>query len=56
MVAGPWEADPERAWLNYLAPLSQKIMGKCIGDTIELDHAGASGTYEVAALGNALLP
>ncbi len=51
---GPWDADPDTNVLNYLAPLSQKMMGKRVGDTIEFDHTGANGTYEVVSLHNGL--
>jgi transcription elongation factor GreA len=51
---GPWEADAEKGRLNYRAPLAQAVLGKRIGDTIEFDHTGAAGTYEIVALENAL--
>jgi transcription elongation GreA/GreB family factor len=51
---GPWEADTEKGRLNYRAPLAHTVLGKRIGDTIEFDHTGAVGTYEIVALENAL--
>lgn len=51
---GPWEADAEEGRLNYGAPLAQKVLGKRIGDTVEFDHTGAAGTYEIVALENVL--
>jgi len=53
-LVGPWEADAEKGRLNYRAPLAQTILGKRIGDTIECDHTGATGTYAIVALDNAL--
>jgi len=52
-IAGPWEADSSKAWYNYKTPLAQKLLGKRVGDTVEFEHTGANGTYEIVALGNA---
>ena len=52
--AGPWEADLDRCWFNYQVPLAQTVMGKRIGEKVELNHADTSGTYEIVELHNAL--
>ncbi len=51
---GAWDADPNKGWLNYKAPLALKVMGKRIGDVIEFDHSGAAGSYKIVALEDAL--
>lgn len=51
---GPWEADPAKRIVNYQAPISQSLMGKRIGETVELNLSEATGTYEVFKLENAL--
>jgi len=51
---GPWEADVDRGFFNYRAPLSQEIMGRKIGDTVEFAHSGQTGVFEVIELHNAL--
>ena len=53
-IVGPWEADLERGWVNYKAPLAGKVLGLRIGDTVEFDHSAAKGTYEITAFENAL--
>ena len=53
-LVGPWEADIDKGWVNYKAPLASKILGLKIGDTVEFDHSAAKGTYEILALDNAL--
>jgi hypothetical protein len=35
--------------------LAQKLMGKVVGDTVELDHVSQPGLYELVRLGNALV-
>ena len=51
---GPWEADGQKGLFNYLAPVPQKIMGKRIGSTVQLDHGDTSGEYELVAVENVL--
>ncbi len=51
---GPWEADLDRSWFNYGAPVARKVLGKHIGDVVEFDHGDVAGSYEIVALGNAL--
>jgi transcription elongation GreA/GreB family factor len=55
VMLSPWEADLERGWFNYKAPLAQKMMGKAVGDTVELDHVPQPGRYEIVRLANALV-
>jgi transcription elongation factor GreA len=55
-ILGPWEADPSTGTFSYQTPVAQRILGKRIGDTVEFDHTGAAGTYEVVALDNVLRP
>lgn len=52
---GPWEADLAKGLFNYKAPLPQKVMGKRVGDEVDFDHTGASGTYRITSLHNSLL-
>jgi transcription elongation GreA/GreB family factor len=51
---GPWEADGDKARFNYRAPIARKVLGKQIGDVVELDHGDTEGSYEIVALTNAL--
>jgi transcription elongation factor GreA len=52
--AGPWEADAEKGWFNYRAPLPQSLMGKRVGEVVEFDHSGVVGQYEIESVHNAL--
>lgn len=51
---GPWDTDAERGLYNYLAPLGQKVLGRKVGDRLELDHTGAQGQYRIVSLENGL--
>ena len=35
-VVGPLDADPDRDIINYMAPLGKTVLGKSVGDVIEL--------------------
>jgi transcription elongation GreA/GreB family factor len=54
-VLGPWETDVEAGIINYQTPLAHNILGKGIGDTVELDHEDAIGEYRVVAISAHLL-
>jgi transcription elongation factor GreA len=51
---GPWDADIEKGWFNYKAPLALSLMGMRVGDTVDLDHDGANGSFELVELSNVL--
>ncbi|MEO0082085.1 MAG: GreA/GreB family elongation factor [candidate division WOR-3 bacterium] len=36
-ILGPWDSDPDRGVISYLAPLGQKLLSRKPGETIELD-------------------
>ncbi|MGD2109077.1 MAG: GreA/GreB family elongation factor [Phycisphaerae bacterium] len=55
-ILGPWEADSEKNCYNYKTPLAQKLLGKRVGDTVEFEHTGATGTYEIVSISNVLAP
>ena len=51
---GPWDADIERHVYNYKAPVAQALMGKTVGQTVELTTADPQGSYEIVAIENGL--
>lgn len=51
---GPWEADATHGWYNYKAPMSQRVLGKRVGDSIDFDLSELSGTFDIAELHNGL--
>jgi transcription elongation GreA/GreB family factor len=54
-ILGPWEAAMSASVFNYKAPLMQRILGLRVGDTVDFEHKGASGTYKVVRITNSLL-
>lgn len=47
---GPWESDLDSQIINYQAPISQKIMGLRVGDTVEMELGDFKGKLEVRAI------
>jgi transcription elongation GreA/GreB family factor len=47
---GPWEADVEQRVLNYQAPLSRSVMGRTVGDAVDIDLGDTHGTYRITAI------
>lgn len=47
---GPWDADIDRNILNYRAPVSQRMMGLRVGDTVMLALDGAEHEYRIDAI------
>ena len=54
LFLGPWDADIERHVYNYKAPVAQALMGKTVGQTVELTTADPQGAYEIVAIENGL--
>ena len=39
-ILGAWDGDPENNILSYLTPLGQSILGKKVGDEVQIDVEG----------------
>ncbi len=52
---GPWDADLERHVYNYKTPLARSMMGKTVGDVVELSTVDPPGRYEIMAIENSLV-
>ena len=51
---GPWDADLATHRYNYLAPFAQQMMGKTVGERIEIDLGAVHGQFEVLSIENGL--
>lgn len=51
---GPWEADIDRGFYNYMSPFAQSMMGRKIGSKIQIDLPNMTGEYEIVGLENGL--
>lgn len=54
-LLGMWETDPEKGIINYLSPMGQSIIGKKVGDKVELElPGGGKSCFEIISIENAL--
>jgi transcription elongation GreA/GreB family factor len=53
---GPWESDVENFVYSYKTQLAQDLMGRKIGDSVEIKLDGHEGTYRVEALESGVPP
>ncbi len=51
-VLGPWESDPERAVISYESDLGRLLLGRQVGDELELPE----GVYRIARIRPAIGP
>ncbi len=51
---GPWDVDVDGRVFSYLSEIGQDLMGKVIGDEIDIRIQGEEGTYKVASLASAV--
>lgn len=50
---GPFDTDVEKGIYSYQAPVAQKLMGRQVGERVEVSLEGRDVAYEIVALGNA---
>ena len=46
-IVGPDEIDPHKGWITFSSPMGQKVIGKKVGDTFEVQRPSGPLEYEV---------
>ena len=49
-IVGEYEADIERGRLNIKSPLARALIGKTVGDSVEVKTPGGEKSYEVLSV------
>lgn len=49
-IVGEWEADPLKKKISHTSPLGQALMGKKVGEKVEVDAPAGKVIYEVVAI------
>jgi len=49
-ILGAWDSDPENNILSYLTPMGQSILGKKVGDQVEIDIQGNEQSLMIEGL------
>jgi transcription elongation GreA/GreB family factor len=44
---GPWDSDPDRGIYSYQTGLAQSLMGRAVGESVEVKIAGREGEFEI---------
>ena len=46
-IVGEWEADPANSRISHTSPLGQALVGKKVGDKVQVDAPAGKLTYEI---------
>ena len=49
-IVGDWEADPVNKKISHESPLGQALVGKKVGDKVEINAPAGRLTYEILAI------
>lgn len=51
MIVGEWEADPKEKKISHSSPLGKALMGKKVGDTVEVAAPAGKLLYKILQIG-----
>lgn len=49
-ILGAWDFDAEKNHISYLTPMAQALLGKKVGDTVEVEREGQLKKYRLDAI------
>ena len=49
-IVGPQEADPVKGKLSFKSPLGAKLMGRSIGEEVEISTPSSKTTYRIVSV------
>jgi transcription elongation GreA/GreB family factor len=49
-ILGAWDGDPERSIISYQTAIGQSLLGKHLGEVVELNAEEDTGRYEITAI------
>lgn len=49
-IVGDWEADPKEKKISHISPLGKSLVGKKVGEKIEVEAPAGKLTYEILAI------
>lgn len=50
-IVGEWEADPVNKKISHESPLGKALVGKKVGDKVDVEAPAGKLTYEILAIG-----
>ena len=49
-IVGEWEADPGKKKISHTSPLGQALLGKKVGDEVEVEAPAGKITYQILSI------
>lgn len=49
-IVGEWEADPAQKKISYTSPLGQALVGKKVGDKVEVEAPAGKVSYQIVSI------
>jgi len=49
-IVGEWEADPAEKKISHTSPLGQALLGKVVGDKVEVEAPAGKVQYEILSI------
>ena len=49
-IVGEWEADPTSKKISHISPLGQALVGKKVGEKVEVEAPAGKVTYEILSI------
>lgn len=49
-IVGEWEADPAQKKISYTSPLGQALVGKKVGDKVEVKAPAGKISYQIVSI------
>lgn len=50
-LVGEWEADPQQKTISHESPLGKALMGKVVGDEVEVEAPAGKMVYSIVSIG-----
>jgi transcription elongation factor GreA len=50
-IVGPLEADPDQDRISYESPIGQALIGRAVGDVVEIEIPAGTARYEIVEIG-----
>jgi transcription elongation factor GreA len=49
-IVGEWEADPSEKKISHTSPLGQALIGKNVGDKVDVEAPAGKISYEILSI------
>lgn len=50
-LVGEWEADPQQKTISHESPLGKALMGKSVGEDVEVEAPAGKMVYTIVSIG-----